>query len=184
MSPRTVAPQPNPIATFMEVTGLASLAREIIERAIEHRQPISELAGWTIKRPLTAADIKKTFGDAMSSGVDRCTLAEHDALRKNDQAWDALFWRPDWVFEDEVLEQRDCKCGSTLARPKRVVEYRGHGASLRWVTIAGAIHAIRFYKGLREGARLRGDTFTARSAYGERVHLELALLELCVKGTP
>ena len=56
----------------------------------------------------------------MSSGVDRCTLAEHDALRKSDEAWYALEKVVDWVFDDEVLEQRNCgRCGSTLARTKK-----------------------------------------------------------------
>jgi ribosomal protein S27AE len=53
----------------------------------------------------------------MSTGVDRCTIAEHNALRESDEAWNALERVADWVFEDEVLEQRNChRCGSTLAR--------------------------------------------------------------------
>lgn len=118
----------------------------------------------------------------MSSGADHCTLAEHAALRASDQAWDALVWRPEWVFEDEVLEQRDCKCGSTLARPKRIILLRTKPT--RWYSIADAVHAIRFYKGAHAGARLRGDGLYAAAVKQERKRIERALLELCVKGTP
>lgn len=49
---------------------------------------------------------------------DRCTAASHTEMR-DDEEWATLEKVPDWIFGDEVLEQRNCpKCGSTLARRK------------------------------------------------------------------
>ena len=113
----------------------------------------------------------------MSSGVDRCTKAEHAALRKSDKAWDELRWRKEWVFEDEVLEQRDCKCGSTLARKsKRVMFVFGTP-----VTIGPAIHLIRFYKGMEHASKVNGAFLVHSAAKESRKEYERAVLDLCME---
>jgi hypothetical protein len=178
MSPKTVARRHNELSLGAPTLGLpiALMTSQIVDRMLENRGVFTE-------NPFHG---RSTQAMVMSSGADHCTLAEHAALRANDKAWDALPWKSDWVFEDEVLEQRDCKCGSTLARPKRIVvlDKLTDGTLVRWVSIAGAVHAIRFYNGVHDGARLRGDRLYAAEAKQERVRIELALLELCVKGTP
>lgn len=114
----------------------------------------------------------------MSSGVDGHTKAEHEAL-KADFAWDTLKWRKEWVFEDHVLEQRNCSCGTTLARKSTRVIFVKHYEPM---TIGTVLHVIRFHKGVAYGARLRGARIFAKEHDRIVRVLERTLLELCEKG--
>jgi hypothetical protein len=46
----------------------------------------------------------------------RCSHADHELLKANDAAWRALPFAYFWPDGRQLLEGRQCRCGSTLCR--------------------------------------------------------------------
>jgi hypothetical protein len=109
----------------------ANLARVV--DPLVHRVPAIEQQGWELG-PIRTSDVERAFGlltqaplSAEQASQERiwrrlrnpCSAASHTEMRDDDETWDSLERVKDWVFGDEVLEQRNCPyCGSTLARRK------------------------------------------------------------------
>jgi hypothetical protein len=130
MSPPTVSPQrrithPNPLdlnkilignPMLFGLMGLSGIVAKMLARrelALASAPPPN-----LTQAPLSAEQASQER--IWQSLRHACSAESHTVMRDDDETWATLEHVKDWIFGDEVLEQRNCPhCGSTLARRKQ-----------------------------------------------------------------